>query len=126
MQMTPGFIAILLLASGIALLIGELLLPTAGILGIMGAGCLIGAIGACFYINRYFGLAVFIVSAIATPFIATAVMNLWPRMPIGRSLVLQHVEAAPTPAVVFIGQTGTAVSQLRPMGECDFGPERVQ
>jgi membrane-bound serine protease (ClpP class) len=123
---TPAFLVIILFAFGIALIVAELFLPTYGILGVLGGICIAGAIGTCFYVNRYFGLVTLIAAAIASPFIAAAVMNLWPKLPVGRRLVLQHVEAAPTPPVVFIGQTGVAVSQLRPMGECEFGPERVQ
>src|SRR5437868_6912148 len=109
--MTPGLLAILLIAIGIILLIAELLLPTAGMLGILGGVAITGAIIACFTIHRYVGLAALLLTMLITPLVWTAFVNLWPRTAIGRKLVLQHVEPTPPPPLVSIGDTGVAVSQ---------------
>jgi membrane-bound ClpP family serine protease len=45
---------------------------------------------------------------------------------VGRRIILQPLQTAPAPAAVAIGQTGVAVSELRPMGECDFGNQRIE
>ena len=54
-SMDPVALSLLLLAGAIVLLVGELLLPTHGVLGLMGLFCLAGAIGVTFYINRWLG-----------------------------------------------------------------------
>jgi len=124
--MSPAVFVILFFATGVALLVAELLLPTHGVLGILGVCSFVAAIGACFFINQYAGLLVFILAIVATPFVSTYVMNLWPHTPIGRRLVLRHVETPPPAPALSVGQIGIAVGQLKPMGHCDFGELRVQ
>ena len=119
-------LAILFAAFGIVMLIAELLLPTHGILGVVAVIAFLLAIGACFYINQYLGFVIFLAAALSTPFVTTAAMNIWPKTPVGRRLVLATVETPPQAPAVFIGQTGTAVGQLRPMGQCDFGDTRIE
>src|SRR5205085_1145720 len=107
--------AILFFATGVALLIAELLLPTHGALGILGIVSFLAAIGACFYINAYMGLLVFIVAAISSPFVTASIMNYWPHTPVGRRLVLRHLETPPPPPALSVGQIGITVGQLKPM-----------
>ena len=42
-----------------------------------------------------------------------------------KKLKLEASDVAPTAAVA-VGQTGVSVSELRPMGVCAFGPDRVE
>lgn len=124
--MDPIALSLLLLAVAAVLLVGELLLPTHGILGLMGLICLAGAIGATFYINRWLGLGVFLAAVVASPFAWSIGLKLWERSPVGRRVLLPPMEAPRPVMPVKLGQVGTAFSEMRPMGEVDFGDERME
>ena len=124
--MTPMIFAILLLVVGIALLIGELLLPTGGVLGVLSGIALIAAIVCFFMIDRWIGVGMLVAVVVASPFLFNWTIDLWQRTPVGRRLVLQSTLSTPVAPSVRIGQTGRTVSELRPMGECDFGDQRLE
>ena len=119
--MDPIPLMLLLVGAGVVLLIGELLLPTHGLLGILGLASLMGAIAACFWINRWAGLAVFVAALIASPFIWMFMISVWMKTPIGKRVVLPPMESNRAAITVRLGDIGTAVTELRPMGECEFG-----
>lgn len=126
--MDPFFWLILLMAAGAALFFAELFLPTHGLLGLLGVACVAGAIGTCFYMNRWLGIGALFAAIIATPFAFQGMVNLWQKTPLGRRIVLNTVVGqggTPRPAVL-VGMTGLTVSELRPMGECEFNTDRVQ
>ncbi len=119
-------LAILLFGIGVALLLGELLLPTHGLLGILGGGGIAGAIVVCYMIDFWLGTGVLVASTIITPFAGAATVKLWPKSPIGRRVVLPPViDTVPAPSVR-IGQPGVTVSELRPMGVCEFDSGRLE
>jgi len=124
--MTIGTILILSFSIGVILLIAELLLPTHGVLGVGGVLAMAIGIGACFYVNRWLGMGVLVGAMLVSPLIGAWAMKIYPRTPIGRRMVLQPPSSAPAPLTIHIGQTGVVVSALRPMGECDFGDERIE
>ena len=124
--MDPVALSLLLVAGALVLLVGELLLPTHGVLGFFGLICLAGAIGATFYINRWLGLAVFLAAVIASPFAWSLAIRMWERSPVGRRVLLPPVEAARPVFPIKLGQIGTACSELRPMGEVDFDDQRME
>ena len=101
------------------LIIGELFLPTHGTLGIVGGGAILGAIGIGFHMNQWIGASMVAVTLIVAPFAAT----LWPRA-VGRRMILPSTETLVHPPRVGLGQMGTAVSELRPMGWCEFADQR--
>jgi hypothetical protein len=112
-------LAILLFGIGIALLLGELLLPTHGILGVLGAGGVVAAIVVCYMMNVWLGTGVLLAAMIVTPFAGTAAVKLWPKTPIGRRVVLPPVfDAVPEPTVRMIAPGRTvkvvAMSGSRP------------
>ncbi len=117
--MTPTLLCILLFAIGIVLIVGELLLPAHGTLGIIGGGAILGAIGIGFHMNQWLGVGMLIVTLIVAPFAAT----LWPRT-VGKRMILQSIESTAHPPHVGLGKIGVAVSDLRPMGWCEFDDER--
>jgi membrane-bound serine protease (ClpP class) len=124
--MTPIPLILLLLAIGIVLLVAELLLPTHGMLGILGLLCGVGAIVVCFRINQWLGFGVFLGAIVASPFALALAMKIWAASPIGKRMILQNASVAPAPAPVRLGQVGSAVTEMRPMGECDFGDHRLE
>src|SRR4051812_18181410 len=122
--MSPALLILILFLVGIVLLIGELMLPTQGVLGLLGAGAILWGIGQAFVVNQWLGLGLLLATLIATPFAITAAVNFWPRTPIGRRMILGQFESVVQPPRVGIGQTGVTVSELRPLGVCEFAGER--
>jgi membrane-bound ClpP family serine protease len=126
MAMPLPHLAILLFGIGIALLLGELLLPTHGLLGIAGAGAILGGVVTCYRVDFWLGTGVFITTMVVTPFAGAMAVKLWPKTPIGRRVVLPPViDAIPEPTVR-VGQRGITVSELKPMGVCEFESGRVE
>lgn len=121
--MDPVVLIIILISAGIILLVGDLFLPSAGIMSIVGVGLLLTAIIVCFTINRWLGLAMLFAGVIASPFIWAVAIRAWQHSPVGKAMILSHSEPAPARDVVRVGQVGQALSALRPMGECAFTSE---
>lgn len=119
-------LALVLMAIGIITLIAELLLPTFGVLGIVGVVCMLGSIATCFWINQYLGVALLVVLAIASPLLFSWGMRLWQRTPIGRKMILVHSESAPAKPQYALGQIGIAMTAMRPIGECEFDSRRLE
>ena len=120
--MEPVALIAIFVAAAAVLTFAELLLPTHGLLGLLAAVAGAGAIGTCFYVDRWLGLGAFAAAVVAAPFVATAVMRAWERSPVGRHVVLGRTVGVPVDAdvAVGVGEVGTAVTALRPMGECEF------
>ena len=117
---------ILLVVAGLVLAAAELMLPAHGVLGALGVLCLLASVGVCFRVHQWAALALFLAMVAATPFAWSAAVRIWPKTPIGRRMVLQPVVNARQPLAFQIGQIGVSLSELKPMGECDFGGRRVE
>jgi membrane-bound ClpP family serine protease len=126
--MTFGLLAILLLLAGVILFAGELLLPTQGLLGVLGAGAILGMIIVCFAMHVWLGIAALAACAAATPLLGAVAVKIWPSTPLGRRMMLPPASAgaAGAGAGVRVGQRGVAISELRPMGTCEFEGLRVE
>ena len=116
----------LLMLIGIALLIAELLLPSHGVLGLGSAGCILAAIFVASRQNVWAGLGLLVTCAALTPFAWVAFVKIWPKTPVGKRVVLPAVtNETPAPHVT-VGQAGVTMSELRPIGVCDFDGVRVE
>ena len=127
--MSLGQLSIILAAVGIILLIAELLLPTHGVLAFVGIGALLSAIVTSFLINVWLGIGSMFGGVSIMPLIVAWLVNIWPRTRLGRELVLPSHDNAPRPIEplpVQIGATGLTVSELRPMGTCEFAGQRIE
>jgi membrane-bound ClpP family serine protease len=132
--MTPTLLAALLLSIGMLLLVAELVVPTHGTLAIAGVSATVGAVAACFAISFYAGMGALTAAVLLMPIAGRYVVHIWPHTPVGRKLILQPSQANSTnspsldtmPTALAIGMTGTAISELRPMGICQFGDSRVE
>ena len=109
-----------LLAIGAILLIAEVLLPTHGLLGIVGFGVVVGAVVAAGRQSAWAAMFLTLAIAVATPFLWALAVKVWPRTPVGKAITLPPVDTTPPPAPVVVGQTGVAVTELRPGGICEF------
>lgn len=124
--MTLPVLAIIFFAVGLFLILAEVFLPAGGLVGLLGGLAIVAAVAMCFFIQPWIGLALAAGLLVASPFAMGLWFKLWPRTPIGRRLVLAPPAEAASGPVVQIGQTGLAVSELRPMGICEFNDQRFE
>ncbi len=125
--MDPLLIAVILLVAGLVLLAAEAVLPSHGILGVISGILMIGGVYYCFQTDIWVGVGVLAVMVVASPFVFMWMMAVWPRTPVGKRLVLDAtVPPAPPPRRLTVGEAGRTVTDLRPIGECDFGETRVE
>lgn len=117
---------ILLYAVGVVLVIAELFLPTHGVVGVAGVGLILVGVLFCFLFNSLLGIGVLAVTMGASPFVWVLAMKVFPKTPVGKILVLPPVENPAPPALVQMGQVGVTISELRPMGICEFSGRRVE
>jgi membrane-bound serine protease (ClpP class) len=116
----------LLMGIGVILFIAELMLPTHGVLGILGGGAMIWGLVVCTKQIEWAGLSLLVAVAAATPLVWIWILKIWPRTPMGRRIMLPNVPPPIDELVVRVGQIGTAVSELRPMGTCEFDGTRIE
>ncbi len=128
----PAIIIGAFVVAGI-LIILELFIPSNGILTIAAAGILIYGIVQCFMVNALLGTAVFAVTIVGLPFFILALVRIWPDTWIGRRIAINRAEKSdPGDSIpdankleTLAGQTGKAITDLRPVGAVMFGSERV-
>jgi membrane-bound ClpP family serine protease len=126
-------LAYLLLAAGLILMASELLLPTGGILFVLGIGGLIVGVSMIFSYDVTRGLVVVIALFILLPTAGPLILHYWPRTPLGRRFVLSHpaddaaVAAMPVNLELeaLRGRYGKTLSALRPSGLTEFDGQRV-
>jgi membrane-bound ClpP family serine protease len=124
--MSPLALVIILFVAGAILLLGELILPTHGVLGILGGLLVAAGVVQCFMLGRWIGFFVLVALVVASPFFATWILNLYPRTPIGRRMILQDEPSIVRPPPVHIGQEGIAMTRLCPGGEVEFDAQRLE
>lgn len=127
-----GVIA-LLFAAGVLLLLGDVFLPSHGILSVSALGLLIWAIARTFqYGGTNAGLVSLVACTVFLPVFVYGAVRIWPNTPIGRRIappnpvVTAYDSSIPTAELeALLGRTGRAISQLRPVGICEFDGQRV-
>lgn len=124
------------------LLVMELFIPSAGILGIMAAIAAIGGIVACFAHSPAAGATSLLVVMVGAPFLIYLAFKIYPSTPIGRRLILgsttpgdDSVEARhheeeqareQERLTRLIGVEGVVVTDCRPVGTIRIEGQRVQ
>lgn len=125
--------ALLLILLGLLLMIVEAFVP-GGILLIAGALCLIAGVVLMFIYDTSVGLTVLVAMIIALPIAALVWMNYFWKTRFGRRFT---VESQQNPAAVvydpnmlessqLVGATGTAVTDLKPVGTCRINDRRIE
>lgn len=125
--MDPIVIWIIILFSlTVILFVAEVFVPSGGVLAILATICLLATIVLAFMINRWFGVAVLVGTVMAAPFLAAMAIRLWQKTPIGKKMVLNHTVGELTSERVLVGTEGITLTEMRPMGECEFGQIRIE
>ena len=114
------------LALAIVMFVAEVFVPSAGLLSVLGTVFLTIAIFLCFRINRWLGVSAMVAVVAIAPFAVALAVRVWQRTPIGKQMVLSSTVGELTRDRVLIGTEGVALTEMRPMGECEFGQSRVE
>lgn len=121
-------VIILLVLIGMAMIVAEIFLP-GGLLGLLGATALVGAIAVSFYSN---GLMVGSLTAAVIGLGSIVGFLIWlkyfPTSVMGRKLTLATAELPKSGGLTFdhlIGKEGVAVSVLRPSGVALIDGKRI-
>ncbi|MEM6334801.1 MAG: NfeD family protein [Planctomycetota bacterium] len=130
---TMLFAALVLIGAAAALFVVEVFVPSGGILGIISALCLAAGSACMFGVNTAAGLITSALAIAAVPVALYAAMRLMPHTPIGQWLTLGQTLADPATTnpehrndQVAVGDTGTALTDLRPVGACRINGHRLE
>lgn len=125
--MSPSLIwFIILFFIAAILLAAELVIPSHGLLTVLAGAALLCMVGVSFSVGRWFGFSALVALAILGPVGGSVMIRLWQRSPIGRRIVLHSVVENPPRATVLVGATGVTMSEIRPMGDAEFGDIRLR
>lgn len=117
---------VILLVVALGLFIAELFIPSGGLLAVLGAVCVTGAIVICFMINRWLGTGVLAASVVLAPFAFGWGVSLWQKTPLGKRLIITEVTGELPKPKVLIGSIGITLTELKPMGEVEIGDVKVE
>jgi membrane-bound ClpP family serine protease len=124
---------ILLFACGALVLVAELFIPSHGVLTVLGVGLLIAGIVQTFHLfGERAGSLATMACLVGLPLFALASVKIWPKTWVGRRvaprnpIVTQRDTSVPVEELSrYIGQSGRSITQLRPVGFCEFQGRRV-
>jgi membrane-bound serine protease (ClpP class) len=125
--------AVFLYLACAGLILAEVFIPSAGILGILSLVCLVGGVAIFFHHSMLAGLVGVIVALVMVPLLLVLAYRILPRTRFGRQVILappvrERGDAiADTPELTqLLGQTGQVLSTMRPVGMCDFNGRRLE
>lgn len=118
------FWAFILLGLGLAVVVLELFLPTAGILGIVAAVLIISSIVLGFTEGLKSGALVLLVAVVALPSLLALMVKVWPHTPLGKRILLDDLKSEDvlpnsshyTRKKDLVGRLGLAKTKMLPSG----------
>jgi len=123
--MDPLLWSLLLMAIAIGLVVLEVFIPSAGILGGLSAIAVIASVGIAYYrLGPAYGTMMLAVALVAFPIVVASALRWWPHTPIGRMFVIhppEQAEVLPDTEQTrafedLLGKHGIAKSPLLPAG----------
>lgn len=131
--MSEAVIIFILFAVGVLLLVAEIFIPSHGVLCVVGVGFLIaGIVKTHGHAGQTAGLVAGLTCLVFVPTAGFVALKYWKKTPIGRMIAPPNPEVRASDSSVpveeitaLIGQTGRAITPLRPVGICMFGGRRV-
>lgn len=113
---------------GIVAVIAELVLP-GGILGVIGAICLLGAVVATFITHGATAGTIALAAVVAIGLLSLRIwMRFFHRLPFTKQLVLNEtvgVDEQVSMRASLVGRTGISLTELMPSGRADIGGEKL-
>lgn len=125
--MDPAYLGILLIVAGLCVIVVELFVPSAGILGIIAGSLLLAGVILSFVHDVVFGSFVLIGLTILLPFLFVALVKVWPRTPLGKAILLDdlgHDVLPETEVDSLVGQIGVARTKMLPSGMIEIDGEK--
>ncbi len=122
--MDPLYWSLILVAAGLFVIVAELFIPSAGVLGILAAILLLSGVIVGFVDGVQTGLIVFLAVLIIVPVMFSIMIKAWPHTPIGRRILIGPVESkdvVPSGGYYdeiksLVGQLGVARTPMLPSG----------
>ncbi len=123
--MDPVIWSGLLILVGLLLAVGEIFIPSVGLLGFLSIASMLSGIGLAFYTHGLgVGLMFLALTAVAGPITLIAALRVWPKTPMGRRLLLdvpREDEVLPDTPLKrrlrgLVGKVGTANTLMLPSG----------
>lgn len=123
-------LVLLLAVVGMLLIAAEVFFVSFGVLFLLSASCLFGAVFLAFQDSIAFGSSVLLGEAVLVPVIVWLAFKLLPHTPFGRALLLEapraeEVRSAPVDLPGLVGRTGVAISTLRPAGYARIDDRKI-
>ena len=121
---------ILLFGLGLALVVAEIFIPSGGLLGLLVAISILGALGKAFLLDASTGIALLAATAVLVPIIMTFGIRMFPHTPMGRRLTMRGFsfkdgEGTDRRDLGLAGRHGVVESTLRPAGIARIDGRRV-
>jgi membrane-bound serine protease (ClpP class) len=119
------WLSIILLIAGMIAIFLEIFIPAGGVIGIIGAGCMIGGIvNAYLNIGSLEGTILLVSALVATPVFIALALKVFPHTYFGKKLILDktlsreegYSASEEKKYSLLAGQEGIALSPLRPSG----------
>ena len=110
----------------------ELVIPSAGLLGVAAAASLIAAVVIGFLHSLTAGATILVVAAVFVPIFASIGLRIWPNTPVGRRMLtlnpaadLLHEAELRAEREQIVGKTGIAKTNLLPSGLVEIDGVRM-
>lgn len=111
-------LSLILLGCGILVIVVEMFVPSAGVLGIVAATFLFAGVVVAFFKSLFFGLTVLTCTSLAMPFLFWLLVKVWPLTPLGKAILMNDtIEVMPESTTdSLLGQVGKATTKMLPSG----------
>ena len=115
------FWSLVLIFIGMCVVVVELFIPSAGMLGILSAMLIVSGIVCAFLSDFNSGAMVLLATVLALPILLFAMIKVWPKTPIGKRILLKDMkleEVLPDNPLTdeLVGQLGVAKTKMLPSG----------
>jgi len=125
--------AVFLFLASAALLVAEVFVPSGGMLSVCSFACLAGGIVIFFNYSTTIGWIGIIIAMIMIPTVLILAYRIFPKTTFGKTVTLTPPKRDLGDAIPdmeelkdLLGKTGVVLSDLRPVGMCDFSGRRVE
>ncbi|MHC5060182.1 MAG: NfeD family protein [Planctomycetota bacterium] len=125
--------AVFLFFASAALLVAEVFVPSGGLLSICSLACLAGGIVIFFNFSTMAGWVGIVVAILMIPTVLILAYKMFPKTRFGKAVTLtpperERGDAIPDTGAIkeLLGKSGLVLSDLRPVGMCDFDGRRVE
>ncbi len=112
-------LSLILLAAGILVIVVEMFIPSAGVLGVVAATLLIGGVIVAFIHSLFFGLVVLSGTSLTMPLLFWLLVKVWPLTPLGKAILMNDTNENVLPESdvdQMVGQVGIAKTKMLPSG----------